>query len=65
MVSRQISPVVFGEFTHHLEISLREINVFVSLTLDLKFNGRCVRLEGTGYRVIFHSFRIFLSNIRR
>lgn len=22
MVSRQISPVVFGEFTHHLEISL-------------------------------------------
>ena len=35
----QVSPVVFGEFTKQLNIGLREIHLFVTLSFDFIFYG--------------------------
>ena len=59
---RQVSSVPLGEFADQLNVGLREIHIFVPLSLDFKFNGGIggrIGIEGAGNRVIFYPFGFF------
>ena len=58
-VSYYIISVVLGKFAQHLKISLREIHIFVTLTLNFKFNGGRIGTQGTGQGVIFYPIGLF------